>query len=74
MRLIFVTGLAHGKVQTHEGDTPPEVVRVETNLEDDELGKLLLKYRVVHWDKQEAYYIPFAWEVGFAIKKLMEMR
>lgn len=73
MQLIFVTGLAHGKVQTHEGEQPPEVVRVETDLEDGELGKMFLKYRVVYWNKQEAYYVPFAWRTGFALKKLLEM-
>lgn len=74
MQLLFVTGLAHGKAQTHEGDKPPEVVRVETSLVDSELGKLFIKYRLVYWDKQEAYYVPFSWETGFALKKLLEMK
>lgn len=74
MQLLFVTGLAHGKAQTYEGDKPPEVVRVETDLVDGELGVLFIKYRLVYWDKKEAYYVPFSWETGFSIKMLLEMK
>ncbi|QHJ80737.1 MAG: hypothetical protein [Bacteriophage sp.] len=73
MQLILVTGPAHGKVIAHEGTEPPDVLRAEVAT-DGELGKLSIKYRLVYWDKQEAYYVPFAWRTGFALKKLLEMK
>ena len=73
MQLILVTGACHGKVQTHEGTEPPEVLRVEMAT-DEELGKLSVKYRLVYWDNKEAYYVPFAWRTGYALKVLLEMK
>lgn len=73
MQLILVTGPAHGKVMTHEGLEPPDVLRAEMAT-DEKLGKLYIKYRLVYWDKKEAYYVPFAWRTGFALKKLLEMK
>ncbi|GGH32470.1 hypothetical protein [Klebsiella phage KL01] len=74
MQLIFVTGLAHGKVQSHEGEQPPDFVRVDAGLVDAELGILFIKYRLVYWNKKEAYYVPFAYRTGYALKLLLEMK
>lgn len=73
MQLILVTGACHGQVRTHEGEEPPEILRAEM-AEDSEIGKLSVKYRLVHWSKQEAYYVPFAWSTGYALKVLLEMK
>lgn len=73
MQLILVTGACHGQVHTLECTEPPEVYRAEMAT-DEELGKLSVKYRLVYWNNKEAYYVPFAWRTGYALKKLLEMK
>ncbi|QGH45117.1 hypothetical protein [Ralstonia phage Reminis] len=73
MNLIFVTGAAHGKVQSFDGEMPPDNIRVDAGIVDSELGVLFIKYRLVYWNKKEAYYVPFAYRTGYALKLLLEM-
>lgn len=73
MQLVLVTGACHGQVIHLEAEEAPETYSVEMAV-DNELGKLFVKYRLVYWNKQEAYYVPFAWHTGYAIKILLEMK
>lgn len=73
MRLILVTGACHGQVQEWEDVTPPDVAYGHMTT-DSELGELYIKYRLVHWLGTEAYYIPFAWRTGYALKVLLDMK
>lgn len=78
MRLIYVLGTAHGKVEEFTpawGDSwlPPEYRKQPLGKSDPELGELFVTYVVAYFDKKEAYYIPTMMGTGMAIRNLAKI-
>lgn len=78
MRLIYVLGPAHGKVEEFTpawGDSwlPPEYRKQPLGKVDPELGELFVEYVVISFNKMEAHYIPKGLSKSEAIRTLHNM-
>lgn len=78
MKLIYVLGPAHGKVEDFKPPLgaawlPPEFTRQPIGKSDPDLGELHVRYDLVQFDRKEAYYIPHQMSKGYAIKLLANM-
>lgn len=78
MKLIYVLGPAHGRVEEFtptlgSPHLPPEHRKQPLGRSELGLGELFVTYVVAYFDKDEAYYIPHIVGKGHAIKLLANM-
>lgn len=78
MRLIYVLGPAHGKVEEFTPPLghfwlPPDKRKVLLGEVNEAGEQLYITYVILDWSDKEAYYLPISMGKVEAIKKLMEL-